>query len=68
MNEEDRKEFIKDFTKADGATKLEMWTYALEQEVIWEDVIAKMSQIAKEQKIDKKLDKAMQEDMKNITE
>ena len=66
MNEEDKKEFIKDFKKADGPAKLDMWYYALEQEVLWEDIIVKLSEIAKEQKVDKKLDKMLEEEMKNI--
>ena len=66
MNEEDKKEFLEDFKKANGTSKLDMWYYALEQEVLWEDIIAKISEIAKEQKIDKKLDKMLEEEMKNV--
>jgi hypothetical protein len=44
-----------------------MWYYALEQEVIWEQILSDMSDIAKEQKIDKKLDNMMKEDMKKIS-
>ena len=51
MNEEDKKEFLKDFRKANGEKKLDMWYYALEQEVLWESILADMSEIAKEQKI-----------------
>ena len=68
MNEDDKKEFLEDFRKANGEKKLDMWYYALEQEVIWEQILSEMSDIAKEQKIDKKLDKAMQEEMKKIPE
>jgi hypothetical protein len=64
MNEEDKKEFLDDFKKADGEKKLDMWYYALDQEVLWDQILADMSVIAREQKIDKKLDKAMQEEMK----
>ena len=63
MDEKDKKEFLDDFKKADGEKKLDMWYYALGQEVIWDQILAEMSLIAKEQKIDKKLDKAMQEEM-----
>ena len=68
MNEEDKKEFLEEFGKADGAKKLDMWYYALEQEVSWEQILSEMSEIAKEQKMDKKLDKMMQEEMNDITE
>ncbi|MCK5261343.1 MAG: hypothetical protein KAJ44_04110 [Thermoplasmatales archaeon] len=68
MNEEDKKEFLDEFGKADGAKKLDMWYYALEQEVSWEQILSEMSEIAKEQKMDKKLDKMMQEEMNDITD
>ncbi len=68
MNEEDKKEFLEEFRKADGAKKLDMWSYALEQEVSWEQILSEMSEIAKEQKMDKKLDKMMQEEMNDITD
>ena len=68
MNEEDKKNFLEDFKKANGEQKLDMWYYALEQEVIWEDILSKMSEIAKEQKVDKKLDDMMDEDMKKISQ
>jgi len=66
MNEEDKKEFLDDFKKADGEKKLDMWYYALDQEVLWDQILAEMSVIAREQKMDKKLDKAMQEEIKKI--
>ena len=56
MNEKDKKEFLNDFKKADGETKLDMWYYALEQEVLWEQMLAEMSLIAREQGMDKELD------------
>ena len=67
MNEEDKKEFLEDFRKANGDTKLDMWYYALEQEVLWESILADMSEIAKEQKMDKKLDDLMKEDIKKLS-
>jgi len=67
MNEEDKKEFLADFKKADGEKKLDMWYYALEQEVLWESILADMSNIAKEQKMDKKLDDMMGDDVKKIS-
>jgi hypothetical protein len=66
MNEKDKKEFLDDFKKANGETKLDMWYYALEQEVLWEQVLAEMSLIAKEQGMDKELDKMAEEEMKKI--
>ena len=67
MNEKDKKEFLEDFRKANGETKLDMWYYALDQEVLWESILAEMSNIAKEQQIDKKLDNMMKEDLKKIS-
>jgi hypothetical protein len=66
MNEKDKKEFLDDFKKADGETKLDMWYYALEQEVLWEQMLAEMSLIAREQDMDKELDKMAEEEMKKI--
>jgi len=65
MNEEDKKEFLNDFRKANGEKKLDMWYYALEQEVLWEQILSEMSVIAKEQGVDKELDKKAEEEMKN---
>lgn len=66
MNEEDKKEFLKDFRKANGETKLDMWYYALDQEVLWEQILAEMSTIAREQGMDKELDKMSEEEMKKV--
>jgi hypothetical protein len=66
MNEKDKKEFLNDFKKADGETKLDMWYYALEQEVLWEQMLAEMSLIAREQGMDKELDKIAEKEMKKI--
>ena len=46
MNEDEHKAFIADFTKADITKKLDMWYYAVEQEAIWEELLAEMSMIA----------------------
>jgi hypothetical protein len=48
MNEKDKKEFLEDFKKADIDKKLDMWYYALDQEGLWEEVIAEMSAIAQD--------------------
>ena len=67
MNEDDKKAFLEDFKKADGSTKLDMWYYALEQEVIWDQMLTEMSQIAKELGVDKKLDEMAEEEMKKAS-
>lgn len=66
MNEEDKKEIINEFKKSDGAKRLDLWDYALSQQVIWENIISDIQKIAKEQGVDKKLDKMMEDDMKNL--
>lgn len=64
MDEEGKKEFIEDFKKGDGAKRLDMWDYALAQQVLWENIIAELQKIAHKQGVDKQLDKMMEEDMK----
>lgn len=49
MKAEDKKAFLEDFSKADISKKLDMWYYALEQEVLWEEIIAEISDIAQGQ-------------------
>ena len=49
MNDEDKKAFLEDFKKVDVSKKLDMWYYALEQEDLWEEIIAEMSTIAQMQ-------------------
>ena len=46
VNEDEKKVFIADFTKADITMKLDMWYFAVEQEAIWEELLAEMSMIA----------------------
>ena len=46
MNEEDKKEFLKDFKDADIEKKLDMWYYALDQEGLWEEILDEMSKMA----------------------
>ena len=46
MNEEDTKAFLDDFKKADMNKKLDMWYYAVDQEALWEEILAEMSMIA----------------------
>jgi hypothetical protein len=66
MNEKDKKKLLEEFKKANGSKRLDMWDYALEQQVLWENIIIEMQNIAKEQGIDKELEKMMQEEMKNL--
>ncbi len=66
MNEEDKKELMEEFKKGDGAKRLDLWDYALEQQVVWENIIAEIQNIAREQGVDKELEKLMQEDMEKI--
>ncbi len=65
MNEEDKKEFLTEFKNGDGAKRLDLWDYAIQQQVIWEDIIVEMQKIAREQGVDKQLEKMMDEDLKN---
>jgi hypothetical protein len=66
MDEKDKKELIEEFKKADGSKRLDMWDYALEQQVLWENIIVELQNIAKKQGIDKKLEKMIDEDMKGV--
>ena len=66
MNDDDKKEFIEEFKKADGPKRLDMWDYAVEQQVLWEGIITEMQNIARKQGVDKDLEKMMDEDLKNI--
>ena len=66
MNEDDKKEFMNEFNKADGPKRLDMWDFALTQQVLWENIITEMQTIARKQGVDKQLEKLMDEDMKNI--
>ena len=68
MDEKDKKEFLKDFKKSEGSKKLDMWDYALGQQVLWEQTITELSVIAKEQGVDKELEKMFEEDMKKLDE
>ena len=50
VNEDDMKTFLKDFGKADISKKLDMWYYAVEQEALWEELLAEMSEFAQKEK------------------
>ena len=64
MDEKDKKELMEEFKKGDGAKRLDMWDYALGQQVLWEDIIAELQTIAREQGVDKELDKLAEEEIK----
>jgi len=66
MNDEDKKELIEEFKKSDGTKRLDMWDYALAQQVLWENIIAEIQKIAHEQGVDKKLDEMMEADLKGL--
>ena len=66
MKEEDKKELIEEFKKTDGSKRLEMWDYALEQQVLWEKIITEMQNIARKQGVDKKLEKMAEEEIKKL--
>ena len=68
MEEKDKKEFLDDFKKSEGSKKLDMWDYALRQQVLWEQTITELSVIAKEQGVDKELEKMFEEEMKKVDE
>ena len=64
MDDEGKKEFMKEFKDSDGSTRLDMWDYALQQQVLWDEIITQMQKIAHEQGVDKKLEKLVDEEMK----
>ena len=66
MNEEDKKAFIEDFEKGDGPERLDLWDFALQQQVVWENIITDIQKIAKEQGVDKELEKMMDEALAEI--
>jgi hypothetical protein len=66
MKEEDKKDFIEEFKKGDGPKRLDMWDYALAQQVLWENIIAELQTIAREQGVDKELERLMDEDLKGV--
>ena len=64
MDEEGKKEFMEDFKKGDGTKRLDMWDYAIGQQVLWEKILTEMQNIAREQGVDKKLEKLIDEEIK----
>ena len=49
MNDDEIKEFLSDFKKANEQTKLDMWYYALEQDALWDEILTELSTIAQGQ-------------------
>lgn len=68
MNEKDKQELMQEFKEGDGAKRLDLWDYALAQQVIWEDIIAEMQNISRDQGVDKQLEKMADEEMKKALE
>ena len=68
MNENDKKELMEEFKKGDGAKRLDLWDFSISQQVIWEQIIAEMQNIARDQGVDKKIDEIMEEEMKKAEE
>lgn len=66
MDENGKKEFMDEFKKSDGAKRLDLWDYAIEQQVLWEKIISELQNIAREQGVDKELEKMMNEDIKKL--
>lgn len=66
MNDNDKKDFIEEFKKGDGTKRLDMWDHALAQQVLWEKIITEMQNIARDQGVDKELEKLLEEDMKDL--
>ena len=66
MDEKGKKEMIEEFKKSEGSKRLDMWDYAIEQQVLWENIINEIQKIAREQGVDKQLEKMIDEDMKEI--
>lgn len=66
MDEKDKKDFIEEFKKAEGPKKLEMWDYGIKQQVVWEKIIAEIQNIAREQSVDKELEKLMDAELKKM--
>jgi len=64
MNEEDKKEIIEEFKNGNGAKRLDLWDYACQQQLIWEQIILDIQNIAREQGVDKKLDELVEQELK----
>ena len=66
MNEDDKKVLMEEFKNGAGDKKLELWDYACQQQVVWEQIITEMQNIAREQNVDKQLEKMIDEELKKV--
>lgn len=66
MNDEDKQELLDEFIKGDGAKRLDLWDYALAQQVLWDQIITELTIIAKKQNVDKKLEKMVEEELAKL--
>lgn len=66
MNQDDKKDIMEEFEKGDGEKRLELWDYACKQQVVWEKIITEMQNIAREQNVDKQLEKMIDEELKKM--
>ena len=57
MNDDDKKAFLEDYQKADLSKKLDMWYFALEQEMLWDEILTEMADTA--QSLNLKRDKVV---------
>jgi hypothetical protein len=66
MNDEHKQELLDEFIKSDGAKRLDLWDYALAQQVLWDQIITQLTIIAKKQNVDKKLEKMVEEELAKL--
>ena len=64
MNKDDKKVLMEEFKNGAGEKRLELWDYACQQQVVWEQIITEMQNIAREQNVDKQLEKMIDEELK----
>ena len=57
MNNDDKKAFLEDYQKADIEKKIDMWYYALDQEMWWDGILTEMAETA--QALNLKRDKVL---------
>lgn len=57
MNNDDKKAFLEDYQKADLEKKIDMWYYALDQEMWWDEILTEMAETA--QALNLKRDKVL---------
>ena len=46
MNDDDKNAFLEDYRKADLEKKLDMWYFALDQEIWWDEILTEMADTA----------------------